>query len=176
MKRNLDLIDRKILDELQAGGRLPIVELANRVHLTKTPCSERVKRLERLGIISGYAAIIDAALVGLNHVTIVHVSLTQTSDNALEEFNKAVNLLPEIESCLMIAGQFDYMLKVRTRDITHFRNLLGEQISKLPGVLQTHSFAVMETVKNSSSIRMVETETEKENSSERKITEVDYMR
>lgn len=154
MRRDLDVIDRRILDELQSNGRLSIVELAKRVHLTKTPCSERVRRLERLGIISAYHAVVDPAQIGLNHVTVVHVSLIRTSDNSLEDFNRAVRDIPEVQTCLMIAGQFDYMLKVRTRDIAHFRELLGERISKLPGVKQTHSFAVMETVKESHVIRM----------------------
>ena len=154
MKRELDFIDRRILEELQLNGRVSIVELAKRVNLTKTPCAERVRRLERLGVIGGYGAFLDPAEVNLNHVTVVHVSLVQTSDNSLEDFNKAVKDIPEVQSCLMIAGQFDYMLKVRTRDITHFRKLLGDTISKLPGVMQTNSFAVMETVKDSTFIQV----------------------
>ena len=156
MSRLLDAIDKRILDELQTQGRLSIVELAERVHLTKTPCSERMKRLEKAGVIREYRAIVDAATVGLHRVTIVPVNLVQTSDNALEAFNRAVRDIPEIQSCLMIAGPFDYMLKVRTRDITHFRELLGEHISKLPNVMQTHSFAVMETVKDASAIKMAD--------------------
>lgn len=156
MRRNLDYIDRRILDELQANGRLSIVELANRVNLTKTPCSERVKRLEKSGVISGYRAILDPTEVGMNHLSIVHVNLAKTNDNTLEDFNEAVNQIPEIESCLMIAGPFDYMLKVRTRDMRHFRELLGDQIGQLPNVMQTHSFAVMETVRESSQINMQE--------------------
>ncbi|PCJ86201.1 MAG: proline dehydrogenase transcriptional activator [Hyphomicrobiales bacterium] len=154
MKRDLDYIDRRILDELQANGRLSIVELANRVHLTKTPCSERVKRLEKSGVISGYHAVLDPAEVGMNHLSIVHVNLAKTNDNTLDEFNRAVNRIPEIESCLMIAGSFDYMLKVRTRDMSHFRKLLGDEIGRLPNVMQTHSFAVMETVRESNQINM----------------------
>ncbi|MGB0412309.1 MAG: Lrp/AsnC family transcriptional regulator [Pikeienuella sp.] len=154
MSRVYDQIDRKILDELQANGRLSVVELATRVNLTKTPCSERVRRLEREGVITRYRAVVDAAKVGFNHVTIVHITLTQTSDNSLDEFNKAVLAVPEVQSCMMIAGHFDYVLKVRTRDITHFREILGERIGKLPGVMQTHSFAVMETVKEDETIGM----------------------
>lgn len=155
MRRNFDAIDRRIIDELQRDGRLSVVELASRVNLTKTPCSERVRRLEREGVISGYRAVLDAAKVGMNHVTVVHITLTRTSDNSLDEFNKAVKAVPEVQSCLMIAGHFDYMLKVRTRDIEHFRELLGERIGKLPGVMQTHSFAVMETVKEDETIGMM---------------------
>ena len=156
MRRPLDVIDRKILDALQQNGRLSIVDLAKRVNLSKTPCSERVRRLEKTGVISQYRAILDPALVDMKHVTIVHISLTQTSDNSLDEFNAAVQAIPEVQSCLMIAGQFDYMLKVRTHDIAHFREVLGEKIGKLPGVMQTHSFAVMETVKENDLIRMAD--------------------
>ena len=154
MERKLDLIDRRIIDELQRDGRLSVVELASRVNLTKTPCSERIRRLEREGVISGYRAVLDAAKVGMNHVTVVHITLTQTSDNSLDEFNRAVQSVPEVQSCMMIAGHFDYVLKVRTRDIAHFREILGERIGKLPGVMQTHSFAVMETVKDDDMIGM----------------------
>jgi len=156
MARHFDSIDRKILDELQANGRLSIVELANRVNLTKTPCSQRVRRLERSGVIRGYSAKVDPVEVGLNHVTIVHVNMMRTVDNSLNDFNDAVKQIPEVQTCMMIAGSFDYMLKVRTRDIAHFRELLGEKISKLPNVMQTHSFAVMETVKDSNLIAMQE--------------------
>lgn len=152
MKKNPDSIDRRILAELQSNGRLPIVELANRVHLTKTPTAERVKRLERSGVIKGYRADLEPELLGAGHVIIVHVSLTQTSDNALELFNRAVHRIPEIQSCYMLAGQFDYMLKVRTSDISHYRNVLGEQIGKLPGVQQTHSYVALEVVKENATI------------------------
>lgn len=156
MSKSLDAIDQRILNELQRNGRLSIVELASRVHLTKTPCSERVKRLEKSGVIKSYGAIVDPSRVNMNHLTVVHVSLVQTSDNSLEEFNEAIKDLPEVQSCLMIAGQFDYMLKVRTRDIAHFRELLGEKIAKLPGVMQTHSYAVMETVKDTTWIEVAD--------------------
>ena len=152
MAKNPDSIDRRILAELQSNGRLPIVELANRVHLTKTPTAERVKRLERTGVIRGYRADLEPELLGAGHVIIVHVSLTQTSDNALELFNRAVHRIPEIQSCYMLAGQFDYMLKVRTSDISHYRNVLGEQIGKLPGVQQTHSYVALEVVKENATI------------------------
>ena len=152
MKKDLDSIDRRILAELQSNGRLPIVELANRVHLTKTPTAERVKRLERTGVIKGYRADLEPDQLGAGHVIIVHVSLTQTSDNALELFNRAVHRIPEIQSCYMLAGQFDYMLKVRTSDISHYRNVLGEQIGKLPGVQQTHSYVALEVVKENATI------------------------
>ena len=156
MARDLDQIDRRILDELQADGRLSIVDLASRVNLTKTPCSERVRRLERSGVIAEYRAVLDGESVGREHITVVHVSLNRTNDNSLSDFNAAVRLIPEIETCLMIAGSFDYMLKVRTKNMAEFREIHGDRIGRLPGVMQTHSFAVMETVKESTAIKMVE--------------------
>ncbi len=152
MKKDPDSIDRRILAELQSNGRLPIVELANRVHLTKTPTAERVRRLERTGVIKGYRAELEPEKLGAGHVIIVHVTLVQTSDNALELFNRAVHRIPEIQSCYMLAGQFDYMLKVRTSDISHYRNVLGDQIGKLPGVQQTHSYVALEVVKENTTI------------------------
>lgn len=147
MDRDLDKIDQRILAELEANGRLPIVELAARVNLTNTPCSERVKRLEKSGYITGYSAVIDKERLGLGHLTVVQVSLTATAEHSLDRFNEAVRRVPEIETCLMVAGSFDYMLTVRTRDIAHFRTVLGDKINKLPRIHQTSSFTVMETVK-----------------------------
>jgi len=148
VSRDLDRIDQRILEELETDGRLSIVELAARVNLTNTPCSERVKRLERSGYIAGYRAVLNMEKLGLGHLTVVQVSLAATAgDNSLDAFNKAARTVPEVESCLMVAGSFDYMLTIRTRDIAHFREVLGNKINKLPGILQTNSFAVMEVVK-----------------------------
>lgn len=157
MSRDLDRIDQRILTELESNGRLSIVELAARVNLTNTPCSERVKRLERSGYISGYRAILNMEQLGLGHLTVVQVSLAATAgDNSLDAFNSAVCDIPEVESCLMVAGSFDYLLTVRTRDITHFRMVLGDKINKLPGIHQTNSFAVMEQVKDAGSLASLE--------------------
>lgn len=149
MNRDLDDIDQRILRELESDGRLSIVELAQRVNLTNTPCSERVKRLERDGYISGFRAVINQEKLGLGHQTIVQVSLAASAtENSLSKFNQAVREIEEVELCLMIAGSFDYLLLVRTRDIAHFRKVLDEKANKLPGILQTNSFAVMENVKD----------------------------
>jgi len=144
----LDRIDRSILRELQSEGRLSIVELARRVRLTKTPCAQRVKRLEEAGIIRGYRADLNPEHLKAGHVLIVMVTLNKTSEDALDRFNDAVRLIPEVQSCLMIAGNFDYLLKVRTNDIEHYRSVLGHRIGKLPHVHQTHSFVAMELVKD----------------------------
>lgn len=152
MARRLDSIDRRILAELQADGRLPIVSLAQRVHLTKTPCAERVRRLERDGLIRGYRAELDPSELGLGTTMVVQVSLDHTNDTALDDFNRAVQRIPEVRVCFLLAGHFDYLLLVRTSDISHYRGVLVDEIGKLPGVQQTHSFIVMESVKDDPSI------------------------
>jgi Lrp/AsnC family transcriptional regulator, leucine-responsive regulatory protein len=152
MAYKLDRIDMKILSELQEDARLTNVELSRRINLTKTPCSERVKNLERLGIIRNYRAELDPKALGAEHITFVQVQMQSTTARDLAEFNRAVKLIPEVLSCHMVAGNFDYLLKVHTRDINHFREVLGNQISVLPKVQQTHSFVVMENVKDHSKL------------------------
>ncbi|GLQ32114.1 Lrp/AsnC family transcriptional regulator [Litoribrevibacter albus] len=145
---NLDKLDMSILRELQKNGRITVTELASRVGLSKTPCQVRVKRLEELGYILGYTAIIDQKKLGSRHVAFVQVTMIDTKTNALQAFNDAVREIPEIEQCHMIAGNFDYLLKVRTSDIENYRLVLGEKISNLPFVKQTSTFVVMEDVKD----------------------------
>ncbi|WP_038012826.1 Lrp/AsnC family transcriptional regulator [Terasakiella pusilla] len=144
----LDVIDQKILRELQNHGRMPMVELAERVNLTKTPCTQRVHRLEDAGIIRGYRADLDPAKLDAGRVMVVMVTMDKTSDDALERFNEAVRYIPEIQGCYMVAGNFDYLLKVRTKNVEEYRSVLGYKIGQLPNVLQTHSFLVMELVKD----------------------------
>ncbi|NVK19317.1 MAG: Lrp/AsnC ligand binding domain-containing protein [Methylocystaceae bacterium] len=144
----MDVIDQKILQELQMNGRIPMVELANRVNLTKTPCTQRVHRMEDKGIIRGYRADLDPAKLDAGRIMIVMVTMNKTSDDALERFNEAVSYIPEIQGCYMVAGNFDYLLKVRTKNVEEYRSVLGYKIGQLPNVLQTHSFLVMEQVKD----------------------------
>ena len=144
----LDAIDRQILAHLQQDGRLSMVDLAARIGLTKTPCIERVKRLERAGVIRGYHAEVDPVALGAGHVVMVEVLLNNTTAAVLREFNAAVLKIPQVQSCHLIAGDFDYLLKVRTRDITEYRHLMSEVISELPCVKQTHTYVVMETIRD----------------------------
>src|SRR5690606_36113146 len=144
----LDQIDRKILAELSRDGRISIAELSRRVNLSKTPCQARVRRLERDGYILGYRAVLAPERLGLAHVAFVEVRLSDTRKPALEAFNKAVRLLPEVEQVHMIASSFDYLLKVRTSDIAAYREVLGEKISALPHVAHTSTHVSMEAVKD----------------------------
>ncbi|MCB1953348.1 MAG: Lrp/AsnC ligand binding domain-containing protein [Zoogloeaceae bacterium] len=144
----MDRIDLKILAELQNDARLSVVEISRRVGLTKTPCAERIRRLERSGVIRGYHAELDPDALDVGHVVMVQVLLTSTTGHDLKRFNDAARAIPEIESCHMIAGDFDYLLKVRTRDIAAYREVMGDKISALPCVRQTHTYVVMEMVKD----------------------------
>jgi Lrp/AsnC family leucine-responsive transcriptional regulator len=145
---NLDKLDLSILRELQKNGRITVTELANRVGLSKTPCQVRMRRLEELGYLLGYTAIIDQKKLGSKHVAFVQVTMSDTKTKALQAFNDAVRLIPEVEQCHMIAANFDYLLKIRTSDIEGYREVLGEKISSLPYVKQTSTFVVMEDVKD----------------------------
>lgn len=144
----IDRIDRSIIAALAGNARLSMAELAVQVGLSKTPVAARVKRLESNGYIRGYSAIIDRERLGEGHIAFVQVKLSDTRSAALDAFNRAVLTVREIEQCHMIASSFDYLLKVRTRDIASYRRVLGERISALPHVAQTSTFVAMETVKD----------------------------
>ncbi len=143
----LDQFDLKILQELSSDGRLSITELASRIGLSKTPCQLRLRRLIDEGFIEGFRAILSSEKLGLDHIAFVEVKLTDTREEALKSFNAAARKIREIEGCHMIAGRFDYLLKVRTRDIRRYRIVLGEKISTLPFVASTSTNVVMQTVK-----------------------------
>lgn len=145
---HLDQIDRRIMKILSRDGRLPVTELATQVGLSKTPCQLRLKRLQAQGYIQGFRAIINPAKLNLDHVAFAEVKLRDTSEKALAAFNAAVQTVPEIEQCHMIAGSFDYLLKVRTRDIAAYRQVLGETISALPHVGSTSTHVSMQSVKD----------------------------
>ena len=145
----LDEIDRKILDALSLNARMPVAELARQVSLSKTPVQARLKRLEESGVIRGYRAQLDPVRLGRDHVAFVEVKLSDTRERALTAFNSAALAVPEIEECHMIAGAFDYLLKVRTGDITRYRHVLGERISSLPHVAHTATHVAMQAVKDS---------------------------
>ncbi|MBP1804654.1 Lrp/AsnC family transcriptional regulator [Rubellimicrobium aerolatum] len=143
----LDAFDRRILEVVAREGRISLSELAERVGLSKSPVQARLRRLEARGAIRGYRAVIDPAAVGLDHVAFVEVRLSDTREQALAQFNAAVRAVPEIEACHMIAGSFDYLLKVRTGGMAAYRAALAEHISTLPHVAATSTYVAMETVK-----------------------------
>ncbi|MHA7971586.1 Lrp/AsnC family transcriptional regulator [Rhizobium sp. CAU 1783] len=143
----LDRLDTRILEVVTEEGRISITDLAERVGLSKTPCQLRLKKLVEEGYIEGFAAILNPSKLGLDHVAFAEVKLTHTHEEALKSFNAAVKKIQEVEECHMIAGRFDYLLKIRTRDIRRYRHVLGERISSLPFVASTSTNVAMETIK-----------------------------
>lgn len=142
-----DQYDRKIIDAVSADGRISITDLASKIGLSKTPTQLRLKRLQKDGYIEGFRAVLNAAKLGLDYVAFVEVKLSDTREDALQKFNAAVNRVREVEECHMIAGAFDYLLKVRTSDIKKYRQVLGEKITALPHVANTSTFVAMQSVK-----------------------------
>lgn len=149
---DLDRIDRQILRILQRAGRLPNVELARRVNLSPTPCLERVKRLEREGFIKDYVALLDPLKVHAGLVVYIQVSLTDTATEALEAFNEHLSSLEEVQECHMVAGGFDYLVKIRIKDMLGYRRFLGEKLASVAGVRETHTYVVIEEVKTDTSV------------------------
>jgi len=144
----LDNYDRKILKLLQGDGRMTITELSDQIGLSKTPCLNRVKKLETKGYIRGYRAVINHELVDDNHIAFVQIKMDDTKTQALNAFNAAIKEIPEVVQCHMIASHFDYLLKVRTNNMESYRKVLGEKISALPHVQNSSTFVVMEEVKS----------------------------
>ncbi|WP_299724608.1 Lrp/AsnC ligand binding domain-containing protein [uncultured Tateyamaria sp.] len=143
----MDQFDQSILTALAEDGRMSITDLAARIGLSKSPTQARLRRLEAIGVIMGYRALLDPISLGLDHVAFVEVRLTDTREAALKAFNAAVQNIPQIEQAHMIAGNFDYLLKVRTRDMAQYRAFLGDVVSTLPHVAATSTFVAMEAVK-----------------------------
>jgi len=148
MTTYIDLYDQKILSLLSKNGRLPVTELAKKVGLSKSPCQARLKRLQERGYILGFRAVLNPVKLGRDHIAFAEVRLSDTTKKALDAFNAAVLGVPEIEQCHMIAGSFDYLLKVRTKDIRAYRQVLGETISALPYVASSSTHVSMQAVKD----------------------------
>lgn len=145
---DLDAIDRAILASLLRNARISMVDLGREVGLSKTPVTQRVRRLEASGVITGYRAELSASKLGLEHIAFLQVRLSDTKERALQAFNAAVRKIPEVEECHMIAGGFDYLLKIRTRDIGDYRRVLSESISAIPNLASTSTFVSMESVRD----------------------------
>ncbi len=150
----LDRIDRQILGILQQDGRRSVSDIARDVSLTVTPCAERVRRLEKTGLIRRYVALLDPQRLGDTLVAYVEVVLDRTTPDIFDRFKHAMQSLEEVVECHMVAGGFDYLLKVRVRDMEEYRRVLGERIAAVRGVQQTHTYFVMEEVKSTHALRV----------------------
>lgn len=145
--RVLDRIDHKILRKLQANARITNADLARTVNLSPTPCLERVRRLEAEGYILDYVTLLNPQKLGAGVISFVQVSLDRTNPDVFKRFKEQVTLCPEVMECHMVAGGFDYLLKVRTRSMLEYRDFLGETLAGMSDIKQTHTYVVMEEVK-----------------------------
>ena len=148
----LDKIDHKILRELQQDGRISNTELARRINLSASPCAERVKNLERTGLIQQYQARLNPKLLDLELLVFVEISLLRTSPDVFAEFGEAVRILPQVLECHLVSGNFDYLIKARVADMKAYRKLLGETLLTLPGVSDSRTYVVMEEVKETQNL------------------------
>lgn len=148
----LSRIDANILRELQTDGRITYAELARRVGLTTTPCMERVKRMEREGVIQGYTALLNPLYLEAELAVFVQIRLSRTSQDIFEQFKEAAVALPEVQECYLVSGNFDYLIKARVAEMSAYREFLGETLLTLPGVQESTSYVVMEQVKETLNI------------------------
>jgi Lrp/AsnC family transcriptional regulator, leucine-responsive regulatory protein len=144
---NLDFHDLQILDALQSEGRTAVTDLSKRVNLSSTPCTLRMRKLEQSGVIQGYHARLAPKALDLALLVFVTVKLKGTDEPTLRAFNTAVKPVKQILECHMTGGGFDYLLKIRVKDMVEYRQILGGVIGTLPMVEGTHSYFVMEEVK-----------------------------
>ncbi|MFN9771924.1 MAG: winged helix-turn-helix transcriptional regulator [Burkholderiales bacterium] len=151
-----DRIDRKILRTLQADGRIPMVELAEKVGLSATPCNERVRRLERDGFITGYHARLSPQALGQSLLVFVEIRLSAKSGRIFEEFKREVLKLPNVLECHLVSGDFDYLIKARIPEMNAYRRLLGDMLLGLPGARESRSYVVMEEIKESLALTIEE--------------------
>ena len=142
----MDAVDRAILAELQADGRLTVTELADRVRLTPGPCHRRLRELERSGIITGYHAVVDPAAVGLGFEALVQITLERGDAGTVAAFEAAVVGLPEVRHAERLFGDPDYLLRIVARDLDSFAVLRDQRLATLPGVLRLVSTIVMKRI------------------------------
>lgn len=149
---DLDRFDASILNELQRDGRLPIVELAEKVGLSSTPCARRVKHMEQDGIIQGYTAVIDPSRLGLKVQAFVQVRLTRHTDENIEQFRRAVDSMEEVVSCHAMTGAYDLLLQVVVTDLEQLSNVVLKKLMHIRAVRDVHSSIVLNTIKRSSRV------------------------
>jgi Lrp/AsnC family leucine-responsive transcriptional regulator len=150
----LDRIDLRILQVLQADGRIANLKLAEAVALSPTAVLARVQRLTRDGYIVGYEARLDPLKLGAGMMVFVEVLLDRTTPNVFDAFKAAVQVQPQIMECHMVAGGFDYLLKTRMADMQAYREFAGTVLWQMPGVRETRTYAVMEEVKNTTRLHL----------------------
>jgi Lrp/AsnC family transcriptional regulator, leucine-responsive regulatory protein len=148
----MDDIDKRLLRALQADGRITNQDLARDCGLSPAACHERVKRLREGGIILGFTALLDPDKIGRAMLVFIEVLLDRTTPDVFTAFAAHVRTLPEVMECHMVAGGFDYLLKVRVADMIAYRAFLGDTLVAMPGIRETRTYAVLEEVKQTSNL------------------------
>ncbi len=144
---SLDEPDLRILRVLQADGRITNQALAVRCGMSPASCFERVKRLRASGVIARFTAVLDPERLGLSLMIFIEVLLDRTTDDVFAAFAQHIRAVPEVLECHMVAGGFDYLLKVRVSNMAAYRAFLGGILAAMPGVRETRTYAVLEEVK-----------------------------
>ncbi len=150
---DLDKLDLKILSQLQKNGRIAITELAEHIGLSASACAERVRRLERDKVITGYHARVSPTAVGKTLLVFVEIKLTTKSEEIFERVKQELLLVPEVMECHLVSGGFDYLVKFRLRGMAEYRQLLGSILKRLPVAAESHSYVVMEEIKDDLSLQ-----------------------
>ena len=148
----LDRLDRSILECLQADGRLPNQELAERVALSPSPCLRRVRALERSGVIRQYVALLDPAKIGLGMLAFVSVKLEKKGRMPVEQFTRSVHGWSEVVACYSMTGDMDYLMRVQVEDLDHYSRFIMEKLLKQPGVIDIRSNFVLERIKDTTAL------------------------
>ncbi|GAB3940126.1 Lrp/AsnC family transcriptional regulator [Spirosoma harenae] len=149
---SIDATDRKILDLLQKDAHLTIHDIGRQINLSKTPVHERIKRLEREGVIERYVTLVDKKKLGHLFMVYCQVTLDRQTRDSFTAFEVDVRKLPEVLECNRVSGTFDYLLKIVSRDMDTYNHFYQEKLSVIPGTLHISSFFVMSEIKNSTVI------------------------
>ncbi len=152
----LDKVDLRILEILQREGRTPVVELAEQIGLSATPCARRIKQLEAAGLIQGYAAIVDPKKVGHSIQAFVQVKLEQHTDEIVERFTSTVTSRPEVLACYSLTGEMDFILHIVVRDIDALSEFTLKRLLRIRGVRDVRSSIVLATLKRSTTVPLAE--------------------
>ncbi|MBT9485942.1 MAG: Lrp/AsnC family transcriptional regulator [Rubrivivax sp.] len=148
----LDAMDRQILAELQANGRISNQDLAQRVHLSPSACLRRVKALEDAGVIDTYVALLNPRALGRQGTSFTIINLESTQPQRLQAFEHAAQATPEILDCFYVAGTNDYLVRFMYRDAADLERFHAEVLPRLPGVVRSNSMLVLRTVKKTTAL------------------------
>ncbi len=156
----LDRFDAKILDALQRDGRLSVVDLAESIGLSPTPCARRIKALESAGAIEGYAAVLNPARVGLAVLAIVQVKLTEHTDETVARFEREIERMDEVTKCLAMTGSYDFILEVYGKDLEALSNVVLKKLIRVPNVRDMQSSVVLQIIKRTARIPLAHLQTQ----------------